>query len=88
MAVTATSLPVIAQDSDDDRGIEEVVVTVERRSTSLQDYAGTAISFSGDELDMGGIINITDLAENVPGLEIGNSGGNYVNVFQHNKVTL
>lgn len=76
MAATATSLPVIAQDSDDDRGIEEVVVTVERRSTSLQDYAGTAISFSGDELDMGGIINITDLAENVPGLEIGNSGGN------------
>lgn len=68
------TIPVFAE--EDDRGIEEVVVTVERRATSLQDYAGTAVSFSGDELDMGGIINITDLAENVPGLEIGNSGGN------------
>lgn len=65
----------LAQDTDDS-GIEEVIVTIERRATSLQDYAGTAVSFSGDDLDMGGIQNIADLAENVPGLEIGNSGGN------------
>jgi len=54
----------LAQDSDSDggRGIEEVVVTVERRETNLQDFAGTAVSISAEELDMGGIINIADLA--------------------------
>jgi len=62
--------------NEEKREIEEVVVTVERRTTSLQDFAGTAVSFTGDELDMGGINNIADLAENVPGLEIGNSRGN------------
>ena len=56
--------------------IEEVIVTVERRTTNLQDFAGTAVSITGEELDMGGIINIADLAENVPGLDIGNNGGN------------
>ena len=67
----------IAQEDDEDGyGIEEVIVTVERRQTSLQDYAGTAVSISAEELDMGGIINIADLAENVPGLDIGQSGGN------------
>lgn len=69
------SVAALAQDTDDS-GIEEVIVTIERRATTLQDYAGTAVSFSGDDLDMGGIQNIADLAENVPGLEIGNSGGN------------
>ena len=34
------------------------------------------MSITGEELDMGGIINIADLAENVPGLDIGNNGGN------------
>ena len=59
-------------------------VTVSKKSSSplsvvkraLQDYAGTAVSISAEELDMGGIINIADLAENVPGLDIGQSGGN------------
>jgi len=66
----------VADDSSDDRGIEEVIVTVERRETNLQDFAGTAVSISAEEIEMGGIINIADLAENVPGLDIGNSGGN------------
>ncbi|MBT8139058.1 MAG: TonB-dependent receptor [Gammaproteobacteria bacterium] len=56
--------------------IEEVVITAERREMSLQDYAGTSVNFSEEELALGGIQNITDLAENVPGLEIGNKNGN------------
>ena len=66
-----------AEDIDSaERNIEEVIITVERREVNLQDYAGTAVSFSGEELEMGGIINIADLAENVPGLDIGQSGTN------------
>ena len=73
--------PVWAQDeedsSDDDRPMmEEVIVTVERRETSLQDFEGTAVAFSGDDLKMQGIQDLTDMAESTPGLEIGNSGGN------------
>ena len=76
-ATLVSSAYAIAQDDDEEGyGIEEVIVTVERRQTSLQDYAGTAVSISAEELDMGGIINIADLAENVPGLDIGQSGGN------------
>ena len=61
---------------EEESAIEEVIVTVERRNINLQDFAGTAVSITGEELDMGGIINIADLAENVPGLDIGNNGGN------------
>ena len=77
-AVTIASSPlVMSQDSEDEgSGIEEVIVTVERREMNLQDFGGTAISISAEELDMGGIINIADLAESVPGLDIGQSGNN------------
>lgn len=56
--------------------IEEVVVTVERREVDLQDYGGTAVSFTGDELKLQGIQDMTDLSESVVGLEIGNNRGN------------
>lgn len=77
-AVTmASSSLVMSQDSEDEgNGIEEVIVTVERREMNLQDFGGTAVSISAEELDMGGIINIADLAESVPGLDIGQSGNN------------
>lgn len=58
------------------RIIEEVIVTVERREQNLQDYAGTALTYSGDDLKMQGIQDLSDLSESTPGLEISNSGGN------------
>jgi iron complex outermembrane receptor protein len=58
------------------RQMEEVVVTVERRSESLQDYAGTAVSFTGEALKMQGIQNLTDLSDSTPGVEINNKQGN------------
>ena len=77
---TVTLVPFVstAQESEgsEGRGIEEVVVTVERRETNLQDFAGTAFSIGAEELDMAGIMNIADLAESVPGLDIGQNGNN------------
>ena len=61
---------------DDTEGMEVIEVTVERRLTSLQDLAGTAMSFSGDDLKLQGVQNLTDLSESSPGLEINNNGGN------------
>jgi iron complex outermembrane recepter protein len=66
---------VIAQENDA-RELEEIIVTTERREINYQDLGGTAISFSGDDLKLQGILNLTDLAENVVGLEIGNNQGN------------
>lgn len=56
--------------------LEEVVVTTERRAVSLQDLAGTAVAFTGEDLSKIGLQNLTDLSESVVGLEIGNNRGN------------
>ena len=74
---------VMAQEDDEeeateevDDGIEEVVVTVERREHNLQDLGVTAYSFGGEDLKQQGVQDLTDLSELAPGLEIGNKGGN------------
>ena len=64
------------QEESDERAIEEIIVTVERREQNLQDLGVTAYSFQGEELALLGAQDITDLSELAPGLEIGNKGGN------------
>lgn len=76
------AVPVSAQDANDDTEraenprLEEVVVTVERREQSLQDLEGTAVSFSGADMKILGLQNLTDLSEQAVGVEIGNKQGN------------
>lgn len=62
----------LAQDS----AVDEVIVTVERREQSLQDYAGTAAQLSGQDLKSLGITDMTDLDGAIPGLNITNNQGN------------
>lgn len=62
----------LAQDS----AVDEIVVTVERREQSLQDYAGTAAQLSGQDLKSLGIADMTDLDGAIPGLNITNNQGN------------
>ena len=59
-----------------DEAIDEVIVTVERREQSLQDYAGTAAQLSGDDLKSLGISDMTELDGAIPGLNITNNQGN------------
>ncbi len=57
--------------------LEEIVVTVERREQSLQDYAGVAQAFNQESLDQLGVAaNIQNLQNIVPGLNIANQEGN------------
>ena len=56
--------------------VERIIVTVERRTQDLQDLAGTAVAFSGEDLKAIGIQDLTDVAESTPGLAIGNNQGN------------
>ncbi len=55
---------------------DAIVVTADRREQSLQDYAGTAATFSGDDLKKRGIQNISDLNDVLPGLTVANNGAN------------
>lgn len=61
---------------DNADGSSEVIVTVERRAQSLQDYAGTAAALSGEDLDLLGIKNLDDIDSQIPGLQIANNQGN------------
>ena len=59
--------------TDDDT---EIVITADRREQTLQNYAGTAAAFTGDELKKRGIQNISDLNDVLPGLTVANNGIN------------
>ena len=71
----AITVPFSATWAQDD-SVDEIIVTVERREQSLQDYAGTAAQISGDDLKKLGIANMTDLDGAIPGLNITNNSGN------------
>jgi outer membrane receptor protein involved in Fe transport len=55
--------------------LEEVIVTAEKRETSLQDTAIAVSAFSGDELDRQQITNALDIQMNVPNMLM--SKGNF-----------
>jgi iron complex outermembrane recepter protein len=57
-------------------GLDEVVVTVDRRKKDLQDYSGTASAFSEKQLSRVGISGVAGLATAVPGLQISTNEGN------------
>lgn len=54
----------------DNGEVGEVIVTVDRRKKNLQDYSGTAASFSDETLRNVGINNVTNLSQVVPGLQV------------------
>lgn len=55
--------------------LEEVIVTAEKRETSIQDTAIAVSAFSGDELDRAQITNALDIQMNVPNMLM--SKGNF-----------
>lgn len=52
--------------------LQEVVVSVERVTQTLQSYAGTAVTATQGELDSLGITNLVDIPALLPGVEISN----------------
>ena len=72
-AVLAPFSGAIAQD---DVGVDEVIVTVERRSQDLQDLAGTAGVIDTEALKELNLTKMSDLDGALPGLNIANNGGN------------
>jgi iron complex outermembrane recepter protein len=68
--------PSIEDVSANPGGLDEVVVTVDRRKKDLQKYSGTASAFTEQRLTQVGIKGVTGLASVVPGLQIGTQEGN------------
>src|SRR5690606_20959833 len=59
--------PVLAQD---DGGLEEIVVTAQRKSESLQDTPISIVAFSSTALENKGIGGLSDLQTQVPNLQL------------------
>jgi iron complex outermembrane recepter protein len=56
--------------------LEEVLITVERRKQTLQDYEGTAAAAVQADLDVLGANDLNDLPAVIPGIEIANYENN------------
>lgn len=65
----SVALPALAQSSAPD-GIEEIVVTAQKREESLQDTPVSIAAFSAKDLEAKGISGLTDLRANVPALQL------------------
>lgn len=65
-----------AEESREVPGENLVIVTADRREQTIQDYAGTVATVSGEEFLRRGGQNITDLQEQLSGVSIANNGGN------------
>jgi iron complex outermembrane receptor protein len=71
-ATEAEPLPEdVPEDMTPSSGMDEVIVTVDRRKKDLQDYSGTASAFTESQLRNIGVTNITQMAQVVPGVQIG-----------------
>jgi iron complex outermembrane receptor protein len=58
----------------DDEAIDEVIVTAQKRATSLQDVPFSVAALGAEDLEQSGATNLVDVARNVPGLYIADLG--------------
>jgi iron complex outermembrane receptor protein len=63
-----------AEASPSDEGIQEIVVTAQRREENLQDVPVSITAITGEELRNADIRDITRLEQTVPGLRVARSG--------------
>jgi len=63
----------LAEDVDNELSLEEIIVTAERRSESLQDIAASISAVTGSKLENLGVRNVNDLQNFIPGLMVKSS---------------
>ncbi len=57
------------------KGLEEVIVTAQRRAEKLEDVPASVAAVSGETLEKAGTIRFTDFGQNVTGVQIGVTAG-------------
>ena len=73
-ATTATAADTSASDSTSQSGLAEIVVTAEKRSSTVQDTPISITALSGEQLQQQGISGVTGIIESVPGLSMRTAG--------------
>ena len=63
-----------AQTATADSGLVEIVVTAEKRSSTIQDTPISMSALSGDQLQQQGITGITGVVQSIPGISMRTSG--------------
>lgn len=81
-SLLSLSIPLAAQAQEAARwaGLEELVVTAQRRAESLQSVALSIAAFSGEDLQKKGVIESSDLSRLDPALQISGASFNQVYV--------
>ncbi|MGL5837932.1 MAG: TonB-dependent receptor [Sphingorhabdus sp.] len=79
VAVMITAFPSFAQDAGDDAaeqgGIEEIVVTAQRRNENVQDVPIAISAFSSEQLEAQGVSNALQLGQFIPNMTAQNNTG-------------
>ncbi|MCG8507115.1 MAG: TonB-dependent receptor [Sphingomonadales bacterium] len=75
LTVAGLTNGVSAQDTDA-LVMEQIVVTVDRRTKDIQDYSGTADVYNQEQLDLLGVTGVEALGTISPGLHVGEQEGN------------
>ena len=70
LAIGLSSQPAFAQESSDDRGLEDIVVTARRTSENLQSVPVAITAFSGSDLQQQNARSVSDIAALTPGLQV------------------
>lgn len=78
--VPAAAAPAASAASAPEAGVQQIVVTANRREQEQQKVSGVVQSVSGDQLRRDGIVKVEQLQQAVPGLSISNQEGN-VEIF-------
>lgn len=76
-ALAQSGNPVSSSEADaapDRSGIQDIIVTAERRETSLQKTPMAVVAVTGEQLQRSGVSEAQDLNKLVPGLKIGQTG--------------
>src|SRR5580704_17695503 len=73
-APVAAQTTVAAAKPADDSGLAEIVVTADKRSSTIQDTPISMSALSGEQLQQEGISGITGVVQSVPGLSMRTSG--------------
>ena len=78
----ATAFPALAQE-ETEAGLEEVVVSANRRLQSVQDVGISVTAYSGEQIRQMGFTNATDLVAMTPGLNytVPNAESSQINFF-------
>ncbi len=58
------------------RAVDEIVVTATKRETDVRDIAGSVSALIGEQLEDAGIVNVEQITEAVPGVNLVETGSN------------